>query len=130
MGDHMGFIDGLMARIDGPMSLRLVIQPLVALFFAFRDGKSDAREGRPPYFWAILWDAEHRRKLIGSGWQSVGKVFIIAMTLDLVFQYLVFDKYRVLGALVAGIILAIIPYLLLRGPVNRFMRLRASRTDG
>jgi hypothetical protein len=124
MGDHLSFIDGLMARIDGPMSMRLVIQPLVALFFAFRDGRRDARENRSPYFWALFWEAEHRRELIGSGWQSIGKVFIVAIVLDLVFQYLVFQTFRPIGALVAGIVLAIVPYLILRGPVNRFTRLK------
>jgi predicted histidine transporter YuiF (NhaC family) len=125
MGDHLGFINGLMARIDGPMSMRLIIQPLVALFFAFRDGRRYAYEKRPPYFWALFWEAEHRRELVGSGWQSIGKVFVIAIVLDLVFQYLVFATFRPIGALVAGIVLAILPYLLLRGPVNRFTRLKA-----
>ncbi len=125
MSEHLSFIDGLIARIDGPMSMRLIIQPLVALFFAFRDGRKDAREKRPPYFWALFWEAEHRRELLGSGWQSIGKVFIIAIVLDLVFQYMVFDRYRLIGALLAGIVLAILPYLLLRGPVNRLMSTKA-----
>ena len=56
MNEHLGFIDGLLARIDGPMSLRFILQPLVALFFAFRDGRKDARAGRPPYFWALFTD--------------------------------------------------------------------------
>lgn len=129
MGEHLGFINGLMARIDGPMSMRLVIQPLVALFFAFRDGRRDAGEKRPPYFWAILWDMEHRRELAGSGWQSIGKVFIVAIILDLVFQYIVFGRLLLIGALTAGIVLAILPYLLLRGPVNRFIRLRRGPAD-
>ena len=101
------------------MSFRLLLQPLVALFFAFRDGLSDAREGSQPYFWALFTEPEHRREMLESGWKSIGKVFIIAIALDLVFQYLVFDNFRPIGAVVAGVVLAILPYLLLRGPVNR-----------
>lgn len=122
MGDPLSFIDGLMARLQGPMSFRFIIQPLVALFFAFRDGRRDAREGRPPYFWALFTDPEHRREMLRSGWKSVSKVFLIAIVLDLVFQYIVFHDLRVIGALIAGVILAIVPYLLLRGPLNRFLR--------
>jgi len=122
MGDPLSFIDGLSARLQGPMSFRFIIQPLVALFFAFRDGRRDAREGRPPYFWALFADPEHRREMLQSGWKSVSKVFIIAILLDLVFQYIVFHDLRLIGALIAGVILAILPYLLLRGPVNRLLR--------
>lgn len=124
MGEQLSFIDGLMARIDGPMSFRLVLQPLVALFFAFRDGRRDAREGKSPYFWALFTEPGHRREMLTGGWRSIGKVFVIAIALDLLFQYLVFHDFRPLGALLTGLILALVPYLLLRGPVNRFMRLK------
>lgn len=119
MSDHLSFIDGLLARIDGPMSFRMIIQPLVATFFAVRDGRRDAKEGKPPFFWALFTDAGHRRELLRSGWKSVGKVFILAMVLDLVFQYIAFKDFRPVAALLAGLILAILPYLLFRGPINR-----------
>ena len=124
MTEHLSFMDGLLARIEGPMSMRLIIQPLVALFFAFRDGVRDAREGKSPYFWALFTEPAHRRDMLESGWKSIGKVFIIAIVLDLVFQYIVFRDFRLIGALLAGLILAVVPYLLLRGPVNRVIRFR------
>ena len=49
------------------------------------------------------------------------KVFIVAVVLDLIFQYLAFNKFRLIGALLAGIILAVIPYLLFRGSINRVL---------
>jgi len=121
MGDHLSFIDGLLVRLQGPMSFRFLIQPLMGLFFAFRDGRKDAQAGRPPYFWALFTDAGHRRDMLRSGWKSIGKVFIIAVVLDFVFQYIVFHDFRPGGALIAGVILAIMPYLLVRGPVNRLI---------
>jgi hypothetical protein len=105
------------------MSFRFIIQPLMALFFAFRDGRRDAREGRPPYFWGLFTDPEHRGDMLRSGWKSIGKVFIFAIVLDNVFQYIVFHNFRRPGGgLIVGVILALVPYLLLRGPVNRLMR--------
>lgn len=122
MGDHLSFIDGLLARLQGPMYFRLLLQPLMALFFAIRDGRKDAREGRVPFFWAVFTDAGHRRDILLSGWKSIGKVFIIAIVLDLVFQYIEFRDFRPAGALLTGCVLAIVPYVLVRGPVTRLSR--------
>jgi len=115
-GEPLGIIAGLLARLHGPMSFRLFIQPLIALFFAFRDGRRDAREGLAP--WRLFTDREARPDLIRSSWKSVGKVLIVACGLDLIFQCLAFGLIRPGGALVTAVILALIPYLLLRGPVN------------
>ena len=40
----------LVARVGGPMSVRLLLQPAVAAFLAVRGGMQDAKEGRSPYF--------------------------------------------------------------------------------
>jgi hypothetical protein len=125
MGGHLSFIEGLSARLQGPMRFRLILQPLVALIFAIRDGRRDAREGRPPYFWALFTEPAHRRDMLASGWKSVGKVFIIAIVLDSVFQFIVFRAFHPVAALFAGVILALVPYVLLRGPVNRLMPRKA-----
>jgi len=129
MPEHWGFIDGLLARIEGPLSFRMVLQPLVAVFFGIRDGVRDAQEGKAPYFWALFTEPEHRRDMLGHGWKSIGKVFIIAIVLDFVFQYIVFRDFRPIGALLAGVILAVIPYLLLRGPINRLKTVRRAKID-
>ena len=114
------FLSGFTERLLGPMHLRLVMQPLMASYLAFRDGKKDAREGKLPYYWGLLKDREHRRERLRSGWKSIGKVFIAAFVLDLVFQFIVFHGLRFRGgAIWAGIILALVPYVLLRGPFNR-----------
>jgi hypothetical protein len=120
--DYLSFIDALVARLHGPMSFRLLIQPLIALFFAFRDGRRDAREGRAPFFWALLTDPQHRGEMLWSSCKSIGKVFILAVILDNVFQYIMFHNFRPGAALIVGVILAVVPYLLLRGTVNRLMR--------
>ena len=38
----------LIGRIDGALSFRLIIQPVVAVFFAVRAGWNDAKKGRVP----------------------------------------------------------------------------------
>lgn len=113
------FFENLMGRVSGPMHFRLVLQPLMAIIFAIRDGRKDARAGRVPFFWAVFTHPEHRRDLLRSGWKSVGKVFIIALILDAVYQYIELRWFYPGEALVVALILAIIPYVLLRGPANR-----------
>jgi len=123
------FLNGLTERVHGPMHLRFIMQPLMASYLAFRDGKKDATEGKSPYFWGLFHDRGHRRQRLLSGWKSIGKVFIAAFVLDVVFQFVVFHGLQFRGgAIRAGIILALLPYTLLRGPVNRlFSRKRAAK---
>jgi hypothetical protein len=112
-------------RLGGPLNLRLLLQPTIAAIFGYRDGVKDARSGAPPYFWNVTQvPSDERRSLIRNGWESVGKVFIIAVVLDCLFQYLVAGSVAIIGAVVVAIILAILPYLLLRGAINRWKRSR------
>jgi hypothetical protein len=113
------FFENLADRVSGPMKFRLVLQPLLAVFFAFKDGIKDAREGRPPYFWALFSTPGHRREMMQNGWKSVGKIFILAVVLDAVYQLMVIRWFYPGETLAVAFILAIIPYLALRGPVNR-----------
>jgi hypothetical protein len=115
------FIPEMIGRIDGPMSLRLVLQPVMALLFAFRDGRQDAAQGRAPYFWAIFSDPEHRRFLLADGWKGFGKVFVIAIVLDLLYQYVAIGGLRPVQALATACLLAVVPYVVLRGPFNRLL---------
>ena len=111
--------ENLIGRVSGPMKFRLVLQPLMAAIFAIRSGLKDAKEGRPAYFWAIFTQPDHRRDMLRDGWKAVGKVFVIAIIIDLVYQLIVFRWFYPFEALVVAAILAFIPYLLIRGPVNR-----------
>jgi hypothetical protein len=122
--EHMvaRILDNLVLRVTGPMKFRLVLQPAMALFFAIRDGLKDAREGRPAYFWAVLTEPTDRKARLKSGWKSVGKVFILAFVLDVVYQIIVQRRVYPGEAAIVAIVLAIVPYILLRGPVNRIAR--------
>ena len=123
----MGFLSTYWAdfigRFDGPMHFRLFVQPLMAILFAVRDGHRDAREGRSAYLWTLVSDPAQRRYLLESGWKGIAKVFILAFVLDVVYQFMVWHGLKPLQALLTATILAVIPYIVLRGPVNRLLRL-------
>jgi hypothetical protein len=118
----------LLARVSGPMKFRLVLQPLMASFFAVRSGLADARAGKSPYFWALISDPAQRADMLKDGWKSVGRVFILALALDVVYQIIVLRFVYPGEAIIVAFILAILPYLILRGLVTRVARARNAKS--
>ena len=118
------FWENLMSRVGGPMTFRLILQPIMAAIFAVRSGLKDAKEGKPAYFWALFTDSVNRRDLLRDGWKSVGRVFVFAIIIDLAYQWIVLRWFYPGEALLVAAILAFIPYLVIRGPVNRIARRR------
>ena len=112
----------LLGRIGGPLSFRLAIQPTVSIILAIRAGWRDAREGQSPYFWTILSNRSERYRLLRDGWKDIGKVFVLAAVLDIVYQLVVHRWLYPIQALILSTLVAIIPYLLIRGPVNHVAR--------
>jgi hypothetical protein len=118
----MRFLENMMARVSGPMKLRLILQPTMATIFAVRSGLKDAREGRTAFLWTILTDPASRDDLIKDGWKNVGKVFILAMALDVVYQLIVEHFVYPLEVVITAFLLAIVPYICLRGLITRIAR--------
>ena len=111
-------------RVTGPMKFRLVLQPLMATIFAVRSGLADARNGKAAYFWALFSDPANRAGMLKDGWKSVGKVFVLALILDVVYQIIATRFVYPGEAIITAFLLAILPYLLLRGLVTRVARKR------
>lgn len=119
--------ENLSGRVGGPMSFRLVVQPMIAAILAVRAGLRDARSGRPLYTWSVFHDPVHRAALLRDGWRDVAKVFIMAVLIDIVYQWTVFRWIHPGGLLLVAFFLACVPYLLIRGPVNRLVRSRRAQ---
>lgn len=111
-----------MDRVTGPMWFRFLLQPAMAIYFAVRAGLEDARTGKSPYFWGLMTDPEHRAEMLKSGWKSVGKVFLLALALDLIYQVMVLKFFFPIEALIIAFSLAFVPYLMFRGLVTRIAR--------
>jgi len=112
----------LVGRIHGPFSFRFVLQPLMALIYATRDGIVDARQHRPPYFWRVLFTPGSRTDLLHEGWKAVGRVIAIGALIDVVYQFMTFGRIYPFEAATIVLALAFVPYVILRGPVNRIGR--------
>ena len=120
----MRIVENLVDRVSGPMKFRMLLQPIMAISFAVIAGLADARLGKPPYFWSLLTDPAHRTDMLRDGWKSVGKVFVLAMVLDVVYQIIVARFVYPGEVVIVALLLAIVPYLLVRGLVTRIARAR------
>ena len=120
-------IDNLIGRLDGPLHFRIILQPVMALFFAAVDGIRDAKAGKPAYFWSVLSNPQSRKELLRDGWKHFGKIFILAIILDVVYQLKVHGTVYPGEVLIVALVLAVLPYMLLRGPVNRIARMFMKR---
>jgi hypothetical protein len=112
----------LLARPGGPMTFRFILQPTMAAFAALHDGIKDARLGRPPYFWTILHNAHERGERLREGVISTARIILLGLGMDTIYQYEVLKTFYPGEAVIIALVLALVPYLLLRGPFARIAR--------
>ena len=106
------------------------MQPLVAAGFAISSvSVKDARAGRPAFLWTVVTDPAQRSALLRSGWKDVGKVFMLAVILDAIYQLIQLRAVYLLELLIVAPTLAFVPYILLRGPVTRLAGAFRRRTS-
>jgi len=96
--------------------------PTVVAMLAIRAGVKDAREGQPAFLWAIITVPARRRERFRSACKDVARIFVVALVLDTTYQLIVLRAFYILQALIVAVACAIMPYVLLRGPVGRMAR--------
>lgn len=117
----------LIGRVEGPMKFRLVLQPLMACLLGIRAGVRDAREGKLPFLWVLMFHPECRRDTLRQAWKDTSKILALAVILDVVYQIGVLRMVYPGEAIIVAVILAVIPYSLLRPVINRLVRRRQVR---
>lgn len=114
--------DDLVERPDAPMRFRLVLQPLMAALVAIRDGLKDARTGRSPYFWTVLRDPRRRVGRLNEALNGTARIILLAVAMDTIYQIIVLKRFYPTEAVGIAVLLAFVPYLVIRGPVTRLAR--------
>jgi hypothetical protein len=112
----------ILDRPGGPMTFRFILQPAMAIIAALRDGVHDARVGRRPYVWALIHgvrDPQGRSGRLWEGFVSTARIIILGVVMDTVYQWVVFKTFYPAQAAVIAILLAFVPYIVLRGPISR-----------
>jgi hypothetical protein len=120
----------ILDRPGGPMTFRFILQPTMAIIAALRDGFHDARLGRRPYIWALIHgvrDSGGRSGRLWEGVVSTARILILGVVMDIIYQWKVLDTFYPGQSAVIAILLAFIPYLLLRGPFERIAHFWVAR---
>jgi hypothetical protein len=121
------FVDDMLARLHGPGRLRFILQPAVAIVIGARDGVKDARAGKSPFLWGLVFHPADRPGLMRSALASVRDLVAVAILLDVAAQLLIFGMVHPGAALVLGPVLIALPYASSRALTNRLARWRSER---
>ena len=119
---HRRIWQDIEARPGGPMTFRFLLQPAMAAIAALADGVKDARAGRKPYFWALITDPETIGSRLREGFIDIARILLLGMGMDAVYQFIVLETFYPGEMVLVAILLAFVPYLLLRGPFTRIAR--------
>jgi hypothetical protein len=96
----------------------------MAALVAIRDGYKDAQTGSFPYFWAVLRKSDERIGRLREGLNATARVILLALALDLIYQFLVLKTFYPNEALIIALLVAFVPYMLIRGLVTRIAQIR------
>src|SRR5215831_3052051 len=121
------FWHDLIERPDGPMRFRFVLQPLMATIVAIRDGREDARSGRSPYLATVLGNPQERAGRLRHGLNATARIIALGLVMDVIYQAIVLKTFYPDQALVVALVLAFVPYVIVRGVIARIWRSHPSR---
>jgi hypothetical protein len=112
----------LLDRPGGPMTFRIILQPIMASIAALLDGIKDAKTGRSPYLWTVLTNPAERSGRLREGLIATGRIILLGLGIDAIYQFIVLKTFYPGEAVIVAIVLCFLPYLLLRGPAARIAR--------
>jgi hypothetical protein len=101
---------------SGPMSFRFILQPLMSAIVANHDSVKDART------WTVAGNPRERMGRLREGLIATARIILLGMAMDVIYQFLVFKTFYPAQALLIALLLAFIPYLLIRGPATLIVR--------
>ncbi|MET0813886.1 MAG: hypothetical protein ABWX88_01710 [Pseudoxanthomonas sp.] len=114
----------MLARTDGPMTFRFFLQPTMALIAAAMDGIKDARAGKAFYFLRLVRGDETERKAAWrEGVTATARILLLGVAMDVIYQFKVFGGFKYpVETINIAIVLGLLPYILLRGPIKLIAR--------
>ncbi len=116
------FFEDLPKRLAGAGRFRFLLQPAMAAAIGMAAGRSDARAGRTPYLYAVLFRGKDRAALIRSSAESTANILLMGILVDAVCQWIILGVSYPGAALVVGPMLIATPYAVARSLANRFTR--------
>jgi len=111
-----------LARASAPMKFRFVLQPLMAALLAIRDGREDAQAGLLPYFRAVLREPRERKARLIHGLNQTARIIVLGLVMDVIYQLIFLKMFYPVEALIIALLLAWVPYVVIRGLAARVTR--------
>jgi hypothetical protein len=112
----------LIGRPSGRMAFRFILQPSMAVIAALHDGRKDARAGRSPFLWSVLHEPRKRIERLDEALNATARIIVLGIVMDVIYQFIELETFYPVEALIIAILLAFLPYLLIRGPAARIAR--------
>jgi hypothetical protein len=112
----------LVDRPSRAMSFRFILQPTMSAIAAIGAGIRDARTGRSPYLWAMLRAPQGSARRLREGLNATARIILLGLVMDVIYQLLVLKMFYPVEALIISLLLAFVPYVLIRGPTERIAR--------
>jgi hypothetical protein len=112
----------ILDRPDGPFVFRFLLQPVMAAIGALRDGIRDARTGRAPFLWTVLSDPTKRGARLEEALFATSRIILLGLVIDTIYQVIQFKTFHPAEAVIIALLLAFVPYVLLRGLIARIAR--------
>jgi hypothetical protein len=112
----------LVDRPGGPMVFRFILQPVMATIAAYIDGVRDARSGRRPFLVTILTDPGKRGGYLQEAVVATARIILLGLIMDGIYQFIQFDAFHPAEAVIISLLLAFLPYVVMRGLIARVAR--------
>jgi hypothetical protein len=110
------------ARPNATLSFRFILQPSVAAITAINDGLKDVRSARSPFFRALLREPAERIWRLNEGLNATARILLLGIAVDVIYQLIEFERFYPVESLLIALLLALIPYCVIRGLVVRVSR--------
>jgi len=112
----------LVDRPGGPMLFRFFLQPTMATIAAVLVGIKDARQGRTPFVQTLLTRPAERAGRVNEAMVDTSRIMLLGLIMDAIYQYIEFDTFHPGEAVAITLVLAFLPYVVLRGLITRVAR--------
>jgi hypothetical protein len=112
----------LLERWGAPMTFRFVLQPIMATIAAVLDGVKDARTGRAPFWETVLTNPAQRAGRLQQAVIATARIILLGLVMDTIYQVIEFKTFHPAEAVIIALLLAFVPYVVLRGIISRIAR--------
>ncbi len=95
---------------------------MTAIILGILSGRADARAGRPPYLYGMVFHRKLRSEFVKTGLSTIANLLLMGILLDAIYQRIIFGIVHPGAALIIGPVLIATPYAAARGFSNRLAR--------